>query len=109
IDEALTQAKTLELPESFDGSLLRPVFGAGPTRGPLNSQQLADLLAARNQVRLIAGSNALTVQRCQRVLSTENEHPVGARRTAYLRDAAPATLAAAAQQAVLRAAGGHAI
>lgn len=109
VDEVLAQAKTLDLPESFDGSLLRPVFGDGPTRGPLTSQQLADLLAARNQVRLIAGSQALTVQRTPKVVETENEHPVGARRKAYLRYATPTTLVTATRQAVLRAASGHAL
>ncbi|WP_460914450.1 hypothetical protein [Plantactinospora veratri] len=109
IDEFLEQAESTPLPESFDGSLMRPQFGNSVTRGPLTSQQIADLLAPRRQVRLIAGSAALTVERCAKALQDENDKAASGRRGSYLREATPSTLRTACQQATIRAAGGHAV
>lgn len=109
VDAVLDQAESIELPESFDGSLMRPVFGCGPTRGPLTSQQIADLLAARSQVRLVAGSHALTVERCLKALQDENEHAVSGHRECVLRDATSTTLSKVCQQVTRKAAGRHAI
>ncbi len=109
VDEVLDQAESLQLPESFDGSLMRPPFGDGVTRGPLTSQQIADLLAPRSQVRLIAGSAALTVERCLKVLRYENDKASHGRR-GHLRPAsAIGQLRHTCEQATVRAAGGHAV
>lgn len=76
IADALGMAETYRLPESFDGSLLRPQYLDSVTRGPLTSAQIADLLAGRSQVRLITGSDALTIDRCVKVLRAESGHAV---------------------------------
>ncbi|MEV7552648.1 hypothetical protein AB0N89_23815 [Amycolatopsis sp. NPDC089917] len=109
VEAVLDQAESIELPESFDGSLMRPVFGEGPTRGPLTSQQIADLLTARNQVRQVIGSHALTIERCLRALQDENEHAVSGYRKSAMRDATPATLAKVCKQVTFKAAGRHVI
>jgi hypothetical protein len=109
VDEFLEQADSTPLPESFDGSLMRPAFGSSATRGPLTSQQIADLLAQRSQVRLIAGSAALTVERCLRTLQDENEKGASGGRRSHLREAGATALRATCQQATMRAAGGHAV
>ncbi|MGX7828715.1 hypothetical protein ACTG9Q_26825 [Actinokineospora sp. 24-640] len=103
VDEVLEQAESTPLPESFDGSLMRPSYCGGPTRGPLTSQQIADLLAQRSQVRLIAGSPALTVQRCAKTLRYEN------RGTNHLIDASLSQLRKTCDRATLHAAGRHAV
>ncbi|GHJ45842.1 hypothetical protein Cs7R123_31840 [Catellatospora sp. TT07R-123] len=109
VDEFLEQAESMPLPQSFDGSLLRPAFGTGPTRGPLTSQQIADLLSPRSQVRMIAGSTALTIERCVRAMRDEHDNAVSSSRRVQLREAAPATLQHECQQATMLAAGGHAV
>ena len=109
VDEFLEQAESTPLPESFDGSLMRPAFGRSATRGPLNSQQIADLLAARSKVRLIAGSTALTVERCIKALKDENDNAASGSRRSHIREATAASLRTACQKATLRAAGGHAV
>ncbi len=88
---------------------MRPTFNNGPTRGPLTSQQIADLLAPRSQVRLIAGSSALTLERCGKALQDENDKAVSGSRRSYLREAPPTSLRNACHQATIRAAGGHAV
>ncbi|MGW5051695.1 hypothetical protein [Actinokineospora sp. NPDC004072] len=103
VDEVLGQAESTPLPESFDGSLMRPPFLATPTRGPLTSRQIADLLAQRSQVRLIAGSDALTVQRCARTLQKE----AGAQ--ARLIESTIPQLRKTCGNAPLQAAGQHAV
>jgi hypothetical protein len=105
VEAVLDQAESIELPESFDGSMMRPVFGDGPTRGPLTSQQIADLLVARSQVRQLIGSRALTVERCLKALQDENGHAVSGHRKAVMRDATPATLAKVCQQVTFKTAG----
>ncbi|WP_446210112.1 hypothetical protein [Micromonospora sp. IBSANI012] len=109
VDEFLEQAESTPLPESFDGSLMRPAFGRSATRAPLNSQQIADLLAARSKVRLIAGSAALTVERCISALKAENDNAASGSRRSHIREATAASLRTACQRATLRAAGGHAV
>ncbi len=109
VEAVLDQAESIELPESFDGSMMRPVFGEGPTRGPLTSQQIADLLTARNQVRQVIGSHALTIERCLRALHDENDHAVSGYRKSAMRDATPATLAKVCKQVTFKAAGRHVI
>ncbi|MFC7757080.1 hypothetical protein ACFQY4_02525 [Catellatospora bangladeshensis] len=108
VDEFLDQAHSMPLPQSFDGSLLRPPFGTGPTRGPLTSQQIADLLSPRSQVRMIAGSAALTMERCIRAMRDEHDTITGVRRS-QLREATPTNIAHECQQATMLAAGGHAV
>ncbi|MFE3696409.1 hypothetical protein ACFXO7_00880 [Nocardia tengchongensis] len=109
VEAVLDQAESIELPESFDGSMMRPEFGGGPTRGPLTSQQIADLLAPRSQVRYVIGSPALTVERCLRALQDENARAVSGQRGGHVREANPATLAKQCQQGMLMAAGRHVI
>ncbi|MCR6489788.1 hypothetical protein M8542_43950 [Amycolatopsis sp. OK19-0408] len=109
VEAVLDQAESIELPESFDGSMMRPVFGDGPTRGPLTSQQIADLLAARSQVRLVVGSRALTIERCLKALQDENGHAVSGHRESVMRNATPATLAKVCRQVMLTTAGRHVI
>jgi hypothetical protein len=109
VEAVLDQAESIELPESFDGSMMRPVFGDGPTRGPLTSQQIADLLAARSQVRQVIGSHALTIERCLKALEDENGHAVSGHRRSVMRTATPATLAKVCQQGTFKAAGRHVI
>ncbi|MBF6196197.1 hypothetical protein IU475_34105 [Nocardia beijingensis] len=109
VEAVLDQAESIELPESFDGSMMRPVFVEGPTRGPLTSQQIADLLAPRSQVRQVIGSHALTIERCLRALQDENEHAVSGHRKSVMRDATPATLADVCQRGTFKAAGRHVI
>ncbi len=109
VEAVLDQAESIELPESFDGSMMRPEFGGGPTRGPLTSQQIADLLATRSQVRYVIGSPALTVERCLRALQDENDRAVSGHRGGHVREANPATLAKQCQQGTLMAAGRHVI
>ncbi|MET8360404.1 hypothetical protein [Micromonospora sp. NPDC005171] len=109
VDEFLEQAESTPLPESFDGSLMRPAFGRSATRAPLNSQQIADLLAARSQVRVIAGSAALTLERCISALKAEYDNAASGSRRSHIREATATSLRTACQQATLRAAGGHAV
>jgi hypothetical protein len=109
VDDVLDQAELTPLPESFDGSLLRPLFASGPTRSPLTSAQIADLLAARSQVRVIAGSDALTVSRCARVLRDENENAVYGKRSIPIKETSAANLDTACAQAARAAANGHAV
>ncbi|MFB7722901.1 hypothetical protein [Nocardia sp. NPDC056100] len=109
VEAVLDQAESIELPESFDGSMMRPEFGGGPTRGPFTSQQIADLLATRSQVRYVVGSPALTVERCLRALQDENERAVSGHRGSHIREANPATLAKQCQQGMFMAAGRHVI
>ncbi len=109
VEAVLDQAESIELPESFDGSMMRPEFSGGPTRGPLTSQQIADLLATRNQVRYVIGSSALTVERCLRALQDENNRAVSGHRESHMREANPATMAKTCQQGMFRAAGRHVI
>ncbi|MFI6761163.1 hypothetical protein ACIBF5_18700 [Micromonospora sp. NPDC050417] len=109
VDEFLEQAESTPLPESFDGSLMRPAFGAGLTRGPLTSRQIADLLAPRSQVRLIAGSSALTVERCIKAIEDENNGAHSGSRRSHLCEAKPSSLRNTCQQATVKAAGGHAV
>lgn len=109
VEAVLDQAESIELPESFDGSMMRPVFVEGPTRGPLTSQQIADLLAPRSQVRQVIGSHALTIERCLRALQDENEHAVSGHRKSVMRDATPTTLADVCQRGTFKAAGRHVI
>ncbi|MFF0613199.1 hypothetical protein ACFYUD_31485 [Nocardia tengchongensis] len=109
VEAVLDQAESIELPESFDGSMMRPEFCGGPTRGPLTSQQIADLLASRSQVRFVIGSPALTIERCLKALQGENERAVSGHRESHIREANPATLAKVCQQGMFRAAGRHVI
>jgi hypothetical protein len=109
VEAVLDQAESIELPESFDGSMMRPEFGDGPTRGPLTSQQIADLLAARSQVRQVIGSHALTIERCLKALQVENERAVSGHRKCVMREATPTTLAKVCQQVMFKAAGRHVI
>jgi hypothetical protein len=76
VEEVLYTADSTRLPDSFDGSLWRPPYAGGPTRSPLTSAQVASLLAARNQVCVVAGTDALAVSRCAQVLHDENAHAV---------------------------------
>ncbi|WP_040871816.1 hypothetical protein [Nocardia exalbida] len=108
VEAVLDQAESIELPESFDGSMMRPEFSGGPTRGPLTSQQIADLLAARSQVRHVIGSPALTIERCLKALQDENERAVSGHRK-YIVRASPTTLAKVCQQGAYKAPDGHVI
>jgi hypothetical protein len=99
--DVLDAAESIPLPESFDGSELRPAYAAGITRSPLTSTQIADLLAARNQVRVIAGTDALTVARCARVLRDENDHAVYGTRSIPIKEATPANLDSACQSTAM--------
>lgn len=109
VEAVLDQAESIELPESFDGSMMRPEFGDGPTRGPLTSQQIADLLTARSQVRQVIGSPALTIERCLKALQDENERAVSGYRKSVMREATPTTLAKVCQQVMFKTASRHVI
>lgn len=73
VEEVLASASTFDLPESFDGSQYRSPFGEGDTRSPLTEAQLSDVLAARNQVLLVAGTSAITVDRVPAALEQANK------------------------------------
>jgi hypothetical protein len=105
--DVLDAAESTPLPDSFDGSLLRPAYVGGVTRSPLTSAQIADLLTARNQVRVIAGTDALTVARCARVLRDENDNAVYGTRSIPIKDASAASLDSACQSAAMTP--GHSI
>lgn len=107
IDEVLERAESFEAPESFDGSLMRPVFGAGPTRAPLTAQQIADLLATRRQVRMLVGSDALDVDRCLAVL--ENENAAAGNRKAVVSRATPGGLKSKCRSLPFQSAGYHTV
>jgi hypothetical protein len=93
VDDVLEAAESTPLPDSFDGSLLRPPFAGNVNmRSPLTSAQIADLLATRNQVRVIAGSDALTVDYCARVLRDESEHAVYGARLIPIKEATATNL-----------------
>lgn len=109
VDDVLDAAESTPLPDSFDGSLLRPAFAGGITRSPLTSAQIADLLAARSQVRVIAGSDALTVSRCARVLRDENEHAVYGTRSIPIKETTVTNFETACQTAAMTALKGHAV
>lgn len=109
IDEVLERAESFEAPESFDGSLMRPVYGAGPARAPLTAQQIADLLAARRQVRMLVGSAALDMDRCVAVLEKENENAASGNRKAVLSRATPGGLKNKCRSLPLQSAGHHAV
>jgi hypothetical protein len=109
VETVLDQAESIELPESFDGSMMRPEFGGGPTRGPFTSQQIADLLAARSQVRHVVGSRALTIERCLKAIHDENDRAVPGHRKSAVQDTTPANLTKVCQQGTFKAAGGHAL
>ncbi|MDQ1304700.1 MAG: hypothetical protein QG671_527 [Actinomycetota bacterium] len=109
VDEVLERAASFEAPESFDGSLMRPVYGAGPTRAPLTAQQIADLLAPRRQVRLLVGSSALDVDRCLAVLEKENGNAATGNRRAVLVRATPGGLENKCRSMPLHSAGHHAV
>ena len=107
VEDVLDAAESTPLPDSFDGSLLRPAYAGGITRSPLTSAQIADLLAARNQVRVIAGTEALTVARCARVLRDENTHAVYGTRSIPIKEATAANLDSACHSAAMTA--GHSV
>lgn len=109
VDDVLDAAESTPLPESFDGSLLRPVFAGSVTCSPLTSAQIADLLTTRSQVRVIAGSDALTVSRCSRVLRDENERAVYGARAIPIKEATVGNLENVCQTAAMTAANGHVI
>jgi hypothetical protein len=56
-------SSTFSLPDTFDGAAYRRPFGDTPYRSPLTEGQLADILHARNQCRLVLGSLATRVDR----------------------------------------------
>ena len=61
VDDVLDAAESMpSCRTASTGRCCARACGNGNTRSPLTSAQIADLLAARNQVRLIAGSDALT-------------------------------------------------
>jgi hypothetical protein len=95
----LEQAEAQEPPESFDGSLLRPPFGAGHTRSPLTSAQLSDLLGPGSRVRVIVGSTALNVERCAKVLSDKDENAAHGNASIFIKETNAAGLVTACQQA----------
>jgi len=107
VEDVLDAAESTSLPDSFDGSLLRPAYAGGITRSPLTSTQIGDLLTARNQVRVIAGTDALTVARCARVLRDENAHAVYGTRTIPIREATAANLDSVCRSAAQTA--GHSV
>jgi len=107
VEEVLDAAESTPLPDSFDGSLLRPAYAGGITRSPLTSAQIADLLAAHNQVRVIAGTEALTVARCARVLRDENAHAVYGTQSIPIKEATATNLDTACRSAAMNA--GHSV
>jgi hypothetical protein len=108
VNDVLEAAESTPLPDSFDGSLLRPPFAGNVNmRSPLTSAQIADLLAARNQVRVLAGSGALTVGCCARVLRDESEHAVYGARSIPIKEATAANLDKVCRSAAVTA--GHSV
>jgi hypothetical protein len=107
VEDVLDTAESTPLPDSFDGSLLRPPYAGGITRSPLTSAQIADLLTARNQVRVIAGTEALTVERCARVLHDENANAVYGTRSIPIKEATATNLDSACNSASMIA--GHSV
>ena len=107
VEDVLDAAESTPLPDSFDGSLLRPAYAGGITRSPLTSAQIADLLAARNQVRVIAGTEALTVARCGRVLRDENANADYGTQSVPIKEATAANLDSACHSAAMTA--GHSV
>ncbi|GAA3621607.1 hypothetical protein GCM10022223_43130 [Kineosporia mesophila] len=109
VSSVLDNAASFPLPDSFDGTLLRPRYADTLTRGPLTSAQIADLLRPRNQVRLIIGSEALTLERCVRVLRDENDNAVYGDRIKLRDDVSTSALVATSSAASMWAAGRHAL
>ncbi|HET9894949.1 MAG TPA: hypothetical protein VFQ44_08430 [Streptosporangiaceae bacterium] len=101
VEDVLDAAESTRPPESFDGSLLRPPYAGGITRGPLTSAQIADLLATRNQVRVIAGTEALTIPRCARVLRDENSRAVYGARSISIKETNAANFEMTCQSAAM--------
>jgi hypothetical protein len=108
IDHVLDQAEAQQPPESFDGSLLRPAFGTSHTRSPLTSAQISDLLGPGSRVRVIAGSPALTVELCARVLSDRNENAAYGNASITIKETTATGLVSTCQQ-VARSAGNVAL
>ena len=107
IGDVLDAADSTRLPDSFDGSLMRPAYDdGGQTRSPLTSVQVASLLAARNQVCVVAGTDALTIARCARVLHDENAHAVYGRSNP-IREVTAADLESAGRSAAANS--GHSV
>ena len=106
VEYVLDAAESTPLPDSSDGSPPRPAY-AGTSPQPAHVAQIADLLAARNQVRVIAGTEALTVARCARVLRDENTHAVYGTRSIRIKEATAANLDSACHSAAMTA--GHSV
>jgi len=73
VEQVLTRAQELELPDSFDVHSYRPAYGAGPERSPLTGGQISRLLTRANLVHVIAGSGALQLERVPMALQAEEE------------------------------------
>jgi hypothetical protein len=98
VDHVLDQAEAQELPESFDGSLLRPTLGTSQARSPLTSAQISDLLGPGSRVRVIVGSAALTVERCAQALSDRNENAAYGNASLVIKETTAAGLISACRQ-----------
>ena len=86
VEEVLEEASAFDLPESFDGSQYRSPFGSeGRMRSPLIESQVADVLASRNQVRLVIGTPALTLHRAAAALAHANDRAAGGRKSVLVR------------------------
>lgn len=107
----LEQAESLEVAPVFDSGLVRPQFATSATRVPLTNAQIGDLLAPRNQVRVVAGSEALTVGRCVKTLADWATGTAAGMsvRSAVFKAATPTTLRTACAQTTMKAAGRHAV
>lgn len=111
VEEVLATASTFDLPESFDGSQYRSPFGSsGETRSPLTEEQVSDVLAGRNQVRLVVGTPALNSERVPQALEAANKRAAGGRSAALNRVAGKSSkLASMCAKVGGQAGDGHAV